>query len=101
MARVSSMERNKKRERLARQQAAGRGRLKTIIMDRTASPEERFAAVLKLAAMARNGAIGRVRNRCEITGRPRGTYRKFKLGRVMLRDLASKGQIPGMVKSSW
>ena len=101
MARVSTIERNKKRERLAKQQAMGRGRLKAIVMDRAASPEERFAAVLKLAAMARNGALGRVRNRCEITGRPRGTYRKFKLGRVILRELASRGQIPGMIKSSW
>ncbi len=101
MARVSTIERNKKRERLAKQQAIGRGRLKAIVMDRAAAPEERFAAVLKLAAMARNGALGRVRNRCEITGRPRGTYRKFKLGRVVLRDLASRGQIPGMMKSSW
>ena len=101
MARVSTIERNKKRARLAKQQAMGRGRLKAIVMDRDASPEERFAAVLKLAAMARNGALGRVRNRCAMTGRPRGTYRKFRLGRVILRDLASRGQIPGMMKSSW
>ncbi len=101
MAKVSAVERNKKRERLARQQAARRKRFKTVVMNRSVSPEERFDAVLKLAEMPRNGARGRVRNRCEITGRPRGTYRKFKLGRVILRELASKGQIPGMVKSSW
>ncbi|KAF0118082.1 MAG: small subunit ribosomal protein S14 [Rhodospirillaceae bacterium] len=101
MAKTSAVERNKKRERLAKQQATRRKRFKTVVMDRTVSLEERFAAMLKLATMARNGAVGRVRNRCVITGRPRGTYRKFKLGRVVLRELASKGQIPGMVKSSW
>ena len=70
-------------------------------MDREIAPEERFEASIKLAQLPRNSAKNRVRLRCEITGRPRGVYRKFKLGRIMLRDLASQGQIPGMVKSSW
>ena len=101
MAKKSSVERNKKRRRLTAKYADRRAQLKALIMDRKSSPEERFEAVLKLAILPRNGAKVRVRNRCEVTGRPRAVYRKFKLGRVMLRELASKGQIPGMVKSSW
>ena len=101
MAKVSSVERNKKRERLAKKYAAKRAELKAIIKDQSRSDEERFDAVLKLQKLPRNGAQIRVRNRCEITGRSRGVYRKFKMGRVILRDLASQGQIPGMVKSSW
>lgn len=101
MAKKSAVEKNKKRERLVRRDAAKRAELKAIIKDQTKSDEERFAAVLKLQEMPRNGSKIRVRNRCEMTGRPRGVYRKFKLGRVVLRDLASTGQIPGMVKSSW
>lgn len=101
MAKVSSVERNKKRARMIKQYASRRARLKAIIKDQTTSPEERFGAVLKLAEMPRNSSKIRHRNRCEVTGRSRGVYRKFKLGRVMLRDLASRGQIPGMVKSSW
>jgi small subunit ribosomal protein S14 len=101
MAKTSSVERNKKRERLVKQFAGRRARLKAIATDRSASPEERFTAALKLAQVPRNSSKTRVRNRCEVTGRPRATYRKFKLGRVMLRDLASAGQIPGMTKSSW
>ena len=101
MAKTSAVERNKKRERLSKQYAARRAALKAIISDRTVSEEERFDAVLKLAAMPRNGSRARVHSRCELTGRPRGNYRKFKLSRVVLRDLASAGQIPGMVKSSW
>jgi len=101
MAKTSSVERNKKREKLARQYANRRAKLKNIISDREVSPEERFEAVLKLAEMPRNSAQNRVRLRCEITGRPRGNYRKFKLCRIQLRELGSKGQIPGMVKSSW
>lgn len=101
MAKTSAVERNKKRERLVTRFKNRRARLKAIVMDREASPEERFDAALRLAVVPRNSAGTRVRNRCELTGRPRGTYRKFKLGRVMLRELASKGQIPGMVKSSW
>ena len=101
MAKKSAVEKNKKRERLVSRDAAKRAELKAIIKDQTKSDEERFAAVLKLQEMPRNGSKIRVRNRCEMTGRPRGVYRKFKLGRVVLRDLASTGQIPGMVKSSW
>lgn len=101
MAKTSAVERNKKRERLTKQYAARRAALKAIISDRSVSEEERFNAVLKLAAMPRNGSKTRVHSRCELTGRSRGNYRKFKLSRVVLRDLASAGQIPGMVKSSW
>ncbi|MDG2319663.1 MAG: 30S ribosomal protein S14 [Rhodospirillaceae bacterium] len=101
MAKKSAVERDKKRRRMTDKDAARRAALKAQVMDRTASPEERFEAVLKLATLPRNGSKVRVHNRCEVTGRPRGVYRKFKLGRVMLRELASKGQLPGMVKSSW
>jgi small subunit ribosomal protein S14 len=101
MAKKSAVQRDKKRRRLAALQAERRARLKALVMDRDASPEERFEASLKLATLPRNGSKVRIHNRCEVTGRPRGVYRKFKLGRVMLRELASKGQIPGMVKSSW
>ena len=101
MAKKSSVERDKKRRRMTAKNANRRAELKAQVMDRTTSPEERFEAVLKLATLPRNASKVRMRNRCEVTGRPRGVYRKFKLGRVMLRELASKGQIPGMVKSSW
>lgn len=101
MAKTSAVERNKKREKMSQQFAARRARLKAVVMDREIAPEERFEASIKLAQLPRNSAKNRVRLRCEITGRPRGVYRKFKLGRIMLRDLASQGQIPGMVKSSW
>lgn len=101
MAKVSSVERNKKRIRMAKNGKSKRSRLKAAIMNRDSSPEERFETVLKLAELPRNAAQVRVRNRCEITGRSRAVYRKFKLARIMLRDLASSGQIPGMVKSSW
>ncbi|SMF42981.1 SSU ribosomal protein S14P [Tistlia consotensis] len=101
MAKKSSVERNNKRMRLAKRDTAKRAQLKEIVRDRSLSPEERFQAVLKLAELPRNGAANRVRNRCEVTGRPRGYYRKLKLSRISLRDLASKGQIPGMTKSSW
>ncbi len=101
MAKTSAVERNKKRTKMAASAAGRRARLKAIVMNREASPEERFDATLKLAEMPRNGSTVRQRNRCELSGRSRGTYRKFKLGRVMLRDLASFGQIPGMTKSSW
>lgn len=101
MAKKSAVERDKKRRRMASKHAARRAALKAIVMNRDASPEERFEAVLKLAQEPRNSAKVRIRNRCEVSGRPRGVYRKFKLGRVMLRDMASRGHIPGMVKSSW
>ena len=101
MAKKSSIEKNKKRERMAKQYNARRNRLKAIADDEELPMEERFAARLKLAELPRNSSKVRIRNRCEITGRPRAVYRKFKLSRIALRDLASTGQIPGMVKSSW
>ncbi len=101
MAKVSAVQRNKKRERLAKQFASKRARLKAIATDREASPEERFHASLKLAQLPRNSAPIRQRLRCEMTGRSRGNYRKFKLCRIKLRDLAAIGQVPGMIKSSW
>jgi small subunit ribosomal protein S14 len=87
--------------KLAKSTTAKRLKLKAIAIDRTAPPDERFAAQLKLAELPRNGSATRVRNRCALTGRPRGYYRKFKLSRIALRELASAGQIPGVVKSSW
>jgi small subunit ribosomal protein S14 len=101
MAKKSSVIKNKRRAALVKRMAPKRARLKALADDRSLAPEERFAARLKLAEMPRNSAAIRVRNRCELTGRPRGTYRKFKLSRLALRELASAGQIPGMVKSSW
>ncbi|MCW8836079.1 MAG: 30S ribosomal protein S14 [Rhodospirillales bacterium] len=101
MAKKSAIEKNKLRERKVKKFSAKRARLKAIATDRDISPEERFAAALKLAKLPRNSAANRVRLRCEITGRPRGNYRKFKLSRIALRDLASTGQVPGVVKSSW
>ncbi|MCW8086440.1 30S ribosomal protein S14 [Sabulicella glaciei] len=101
MAKTSSVEKNEFRKKLAAQHAAKRAALKAVVMDREAPIEDRFEATLKLAEMPRNGARVRVRLRCELTGRPRGNYRKFKLSRNMLRDLANKGQLPGVVKASW
>ncbi|HEY1260734.1 MAG TPA: 30S ribosomal protein S14 [Stellaceae bacterium] len=101
MAKKSMIEKNARREALAKRTAGKRARLKSLARDRDAPPEERFAAQLKLTEMPRNGSPTRVRNRCAMTGRPRGYYRKFKLSRIAVRDLASSGQIPGMVKSSW
>ena len=101
MAKTSSVQKNKRREKLVKQFAPKRARLKALAEDENNSPEERFQARLKLAEMPRNGSATRVRNRCELSGRPRAFYRKFKLSRIALRELASTGQIPGMVKSSW
>ncbi len=101
MAKKSAVEREKKRVRLAERFADRRASLKAIAKDADVSPEERFNARLKLATLPRNAAPCRQRLRCELTGRPRGNYRKFKLSRIALRELASAGQIPGMVKSSW
>jgi len=101
MAKTSSIERNKKRERMVKQFAAKRTKLKAVADNREASAEERFDAMLKLAKLPRNSSAGRVRLRCAVTGRPRGNYRKFKLCRIQLREMGAKGQIPGMVKSSW
>ncbi|OUR77423.1 30S ribosomal protein S14 [Alphaproteobacteria bacterium 46_93_T64] len=101
MAKKSAVERNLKRVRLAEKFAGKRAELKVIINDENMPQEDRFAARLKLAELPRNSAPTRIRNRCELTGRPRGVYRKLKLSRIGLRDMASAGQIPGMVKSSW
>ncbi|MEX2648324.1 MAG: 30S ribosomal protein S14 [Alphaproteobacteria bacterium] len=101
MAKKSSIEKNNRRRRMAAQQAPKRARLKAVANDMSRTPEERFQARLKLAALPRNGAPVRIRARCELTGRPRGNYRKLKLSRIALRDLASAGKVPGVVKASW
>ncbi|MDP7311528.1 MAG: 30S ribosomal protein S14 [Alphaproteobacteria bacterium] len=101
MAKRSAIERNKKRQRLAKKFATRRARLKEMAKDDSLTPEERFNARLKLAELPRGASPVRQRNRCVLTGRSRGVYRKFKLSRISLRELASTGQIPGMVKSSW
>jgi small subunit ribosomal protein S14 len=101
MAKTSAVERNKKRERLSKKYAGRRQRLKAVANDESRPMEERFSARLKLAQLPRNGSPVRVRLRCQLTGRPRGNYRKFQLSRIALRELASIGQIPGMTKSSW
>jgi small subunit ribosomal protein S14 len=101
MAKKSSIENNKRRAKLAKAYAGRRERLKAKANDETATPEERFEARLKLAELPRNSALIRVRNRCEVSGRPRAFYRKLKLSRVALRELGSRGLIPGLVKSSW
>ena len=101
MAKKSAVERNLKRIRMAARYSGRRAQLKAAAKDEQLPPEERFAARLKLAALPRNSAKIRVRNRCEITGRPRGFYRKFRMSRIALRELASAGYIPGVVKSSW
>ena len=101
MAKTSSIEKNNKRKRLSKQLAPKRAKLKATVMDQSLSLEERFKAQLKLAALPRNSAENRVHNRCEVTGRPRGYYRKLKLSRIALRELGNFGQVPGMVKSSW
>ena len=101
MAKTSSVEKNEKRRRMAKKYAAKRARLKAISKDRELPMEDRFAAVLKLAELPRNSAKVRIRNRCEVTGRSRAFYRKLRMSRVALRELASQGLIPGMVKSSW
>ena len=101
MAKTSAIEKNKRRAKLSQVHASKRATLKGIVMDRTLPVEDRFDATLKLAQLPRNGAKVRVRLRCELTGRPRGNYRKFKLCRNALRDLANSGQIPGVTKASW
>jgi|SRR5690242_21717293 small subunit ribosomal protein S14 len=101
MAKTSQVNRNARREYLAKRDRAKRAALKDVVMDRSRPVEERFDATLKLAQLPRNGASVRVRLRCEVTGRSRGNYRKFKVCRIALRELASSGQIPGMVKASW
>ena len=101
MAKRSAIEKNHRRQRLVAKNAARRKAVKEVAKNKALAPEERFAASLKLAQMPRNGSKVRVRNRCQLTGRPRGYYRKLKISRIGLRELASSGQVPGMVKSSW
>ena len=101
MAKKSSVEKNNRRAQLVKRYNPRRERLKAIARDRNAAPEERFEAQLKLTELPRNSSQTRIRNRCSLTGRPRGVYRKLKLSRIALRDLGSKGMVPGLVKSSW
>jgi small subunit ribosomal protein S14 len=101
MAKTGMIERNNRRKRLAARDEAKRTALKEIANDRSLPMEERFAARLKLAQLPRNGSPTRIRNRCEVTGRPRAFYRKLKMSRIALRELGNEGLIPGLVKSSW
>lgn len=101
MAKKSAIEKNERRKRMVARGARKRAELKAITQDSSQPPEVRFAAQLKLAKLPRNSSPVRIRNRCVLSGRPRGYYRKFGLSRIALRELASSGQIPGMVKSSW
>lgn len=101
MAKKSAVERNRKRELLVKRYATKREQLKAIARNKDLPVDERFAAQLKLAALPRNSAVSRVRNRCLVSGRPRAFYRKFRMSRIAMRDLASQGLVPGMVKSSW
>ena len=101
MAKKSAVNRNNMVKQLVKQYAAKREALKAIAIDESRPLEERFEARLKLAEMPRNSSKTRIRNRCDLTGRPRAYYRKLKMSRIALRDLGSAGQIPGLVKSSW
>jgi small subunit ribosomal protein S14 len=101
MAKISAVEKNKKRIQLVKKYQSKRKKLKQIVMDKKLNLNERFEAALKLAKLPKNSAKNRIRNRCEITGRPHGYYRKLKMSRIALRELASMGKIPGMTKSSW
>ena len=101
MAKTSSVEKNNRRRKLVKQYANKRAKLKAVIQNKELPMEERFAAQLKLAELPRNSAKNRIRNRCEVTGRPRAYYRKLKMSRLALREMSSLGLIPGMVKSSW
>jgi len=101
MAKKSAVENNQRKQRLAKKFSARRKRLLGVANNEKLTMEERFEARIKLAALPRNGALVRVRNRCEVTGRPRGYYRKMKMSRIALRELGNKGLIPGLVKSSW
>jgi small subunit ribosomal protein S14 len=101
MAKSGMIERNRKRQRLAKKYASRRAALKAKASDQSLPVEERFQARLKLAELPRNAAPSRIRNRCEVSGRPRGYYRKLRMSRVALRELGSNGLVPGLVKSSW
>ena len=101
MAKTSAVQRNLKRIKMEKRYQNKRKKLKAIISNRKLPLNERFAAQLKLSKLPKNSAKIRIRNRCEITGRPHGVYRKLRISRIALRELASKGRIPGMTKSSW
>lgn len=101
MAKKGAIEKNARRRRMAKKYAPKREELRAVVKDRDAAPEERFEATLELAKLPRNSAKVRIRNRCNVSGRPRGYYRKFGLSRIALRELAAEGIIPGVVKSSW
>jgi small subunit ribosomal protein S14 len=101
MAKKSSIEKNARRRKMTKQYGGRRARLKAIARNKDVPMEERFAAALKLAELPRKSSATRIRNRCEVTGRPRAFYRKLKMSRIALRELGSKGMIPGLVKSSW
>jgi|SRR5690606_37628620 len=101
MAKTSAVEKNKRRRKTVATQAAKRADLKAIIMNQELPIDERFQATLKLAALPRDGSKTRIRNRCEVSGRPRGFYRKLKMSRIALRELGNLGKVPGVVKSSW
>jgi small subunit ribosomal protein S14 len=101
MAKKGMIEKNNRRIRLVAKDASKRAKLRAVIKNQDASLEDRFAATLKLAEMPRNGAAIRIRNRCEVTGRPRAYYRKLKMSRIALRELGNRGLVPGMTKSSW
>ncbi|MBK8458059.1 MAG: 30S ribosomal protein S14 [Phyllobacteriaceae bacterium] len=101
MAKTSSVEKNNRRRKMVARDSVKRKALKAVIMDQGKPMDERFRAQLKLAALPRNSAAVRIRNRCEVTGRPRAYYRKLKMSRMALRELGSLGLIPGLVKSSW
>jgi small subunit ribosomal protein S14 len=101
MAKTSAIEKNNRRRKLAKQYSAKRAALKAMSKDKKLPLEERFAVQLKLAELPRNASPVRIRNRCEVSGRPRGYYRKLKMSRIALRELGNLGQIPGIVKSSW
>lgn len=101
MAKLAMVKKNEERKRKSIQDAAKRQVLKDIIMNKEGSVEERFAASIKLASLRRDGSKSRIRNRCKLTGRPRGYYRKFDMSRICLRSLANEGMLPGVVKSSW
>ena len=101
MAKTSAVEKNKRRRKSVAQQAAKRAALKAIVMYQSLPIEDRFKATLKLASLPRDGSKTRIRNRCEVTGRPRAFYRKLKMSRIALRELGNSGKVPGIVKSSW
>ncbi len=101
MAKTSAVEKNKRRRKTVASQATKRAALKAIIMNQSLPIEDRFKATLKLAELPRDGSKTRIRNRCEVTGRPRAFYRKLKMSRIALRELGNTGKVPGVVKSSW